>query len=68
MSLVTSQQGIDVTAPSVNRAFEAFTCASHGLKCAFVTFSRRVYFSKPRMYGMTGGRGPVLKSGPRVER
>ena len=26
------------------------------------------YFSKPRMYGMTGGRGPVLKSGLRVER
>ena len=32
------------------------------------TFSRRAYFSKPRMYGMIGGRGPVLKSGPRVER
>jgi hypothetical protein len=25
-------------------------------------------FFKTRMYGMTGGRGPVLKSGPRVER
>jgi len=37
-------------------------------KMAFATFSRRTYFSKPRMYGMTGGRGPVLKSGPRVER
>ena len=35
---------------------------------SFATFSRRAYFSKPRMYGMTGGRGPVLKSGPRVER
>jgi hypothetical protein len=34
----------------------------------FATFSRRAYISKPRMYGMTGGRGPVLKSGPRVER
>ena len=32
------------------------------------TFSRRAYFSKPRMYGTTGGRGPVLNSGPRVER
>ena len=32
------------------------------------TFSRRAYFSKPRRYGVTGGRGPVLKSGPRVER
>jgi len=31
-------------------------------------FSIRAYFSKPRMYGITGGRGPVLKSGPRVER
>jgi hypothetical protein len=30
--------------------------------------SSRAYFSKPRMYGMTGGRGPVSKSGPRVER
>lgn len=40
-----------------------------GLKnVPFATFSRRTYFSKPRMYGMTGGRGPVLKSGPRVER
>ena len=37
-----------------------------GLK--FATFSSRAYFSKPRMYGMTGGRGPVSKSGPRVER
>ena len=35
---------------------------------SFATFSRRAYFSKPRMYGMTGGRGPVLNSGPRVER
>jgi hypothetical protein len=26
------------------------------------------YFSKPRMYGTTGGRGPVLNSGPRVDR
>ena len=34
----------------------------------FDTFSRSAYFSKPRMYGMIGGRGPVLKSGPRVER
>ena len=39
------------------------------LKCTFrATFSRRAYFSKPRMYGTTGGRDPVLNSGPRVER
>ncbi len=29
---------------------------------------RRAYFSKPCMYGASGGRDPVLNSGPRVER
>jgi hypothetical protein len=29
---------------------------------------RRAYFSKPRMYGRSGGRDPVLNCGPRVER
>jgi hypothetical protein len=44
-------------------------CFSKALKNApIATFSRRAYFSKPRMYGTTGGRGPVLNSGPRVER
>ena len=38
------------------------------LNASPATFSRKAYFSKPRIYGMTGGRGPVLKSGPRVER
>ena len=38
------------------------------LNASSAAFSRTAYFSKPRMYGMTGGRGPVLKSGPRVER
>lgn len=29
---------------------------------------RRAYFSKPRMYGTSGGRDLVLNCGPRVER
>ena len=43
------------------------TRGRHALK-SILPAMPTAYFSKPRMYGMTGGRGPVLKSGPRVER
>jgi hypothetical protein len=45
-----------------------FAVFNKRLKMSFRTSSRRAYLSKPRMYGMTGGRGPDSKSGPRVER
>ena len=56
-----------VTHPAAAKTeFVVFQKAAQNASSA--TFSRRAYFSKPRKYGMTGGRGPVLKSGPRVER
>lgn len=48
---------------------QANPCFSKRLKMSPSPNSRaRTYFSKPLMYGTSGGRGPVLNCGPRVDR